>query len=101
MKNAKLERKKPIKDEVFVSTKNVIHQSMKRVPRKYRDKVSSIINLNELMKKFMIDKGLIGKAGQIDKVTKQIEMIEEYAIEKISKSRITNAQVIMNPIREN
>ena len=30
-----------------------------------------------------MDKGLIGKEGAIDKVVKEIEMIEEHALDKI------------------
>ena len=37
-------------------------------------------------------KGLIGKEGHIDKVVKEIEMIEEYALEKIYQTRINQAR---------
>ena len=54
----------------FKSTKATIRQSIKTVPRKFRGTVSTIIKTNEFRDKFMIDKGLIGKEGQIDKVVK-------------------------------
>ena len=72
----------------FVSTKKKIRDSIKQVPRKYRGAVSSIIKTNEFKDKFMIDKGLIGNKGAIDKVVKEIEMIEEHALEKITQNRI-------------
>ena len=52
----------------------------------------------------MIDKGLIGKEGQIDKVVKEVEMIEEHALDKIHQTRINLAKKkpkILDPIREN
>ena len=69
----------------FVSMKKRIRESIKQVPKKYRGAVSSIIKTNEFKDKFMIDKGLIGNKGAIDKVVKEIEMIEEHALEKISQ----------------
>lgn len=88
----------------FTSTKRKIRDSIKQVPRKYRGAVSSIIKTNEFKDKFMIDKGLIGNKGAIDKVVKEIEMIEEHALEKIMQARINMAKkkaTIMDPIREN
>ena len=32
----------------------------------------------------MIEKGLVGKEGKIEKVVKEVEMIEDYALEKIT-----------------
>ena len=40
----------------------------------------------------MIEKGLIGKEGKIEKVVKEIEMIEDYALEKIAQNRINQAK---------
>ena len=54
--------------------------------------MSSIIKTNEFKDKFMIDKGLIGNKGAIDKVVKEIEMIEEHALEKITQNRINMAK---------
>ena len=88
----------------FVSTKKKIQDSIRRVPKKYRDAVSAIIKTNEFKDKFMIDKGLIGNKGAIDKVVKEVEMIEEYALDKIHQQRINMAKKkskIMDPIREN
>ena len=85
-----------------------IRSSIKKVPRKHREAVKNIIKTNEFKNKFLIDKGLIGKAGQIDKVVKEIEMIEEYALEKIAAVRIKLAEEkkrgrtkVFDPIKEN
>ena len=53
------------------------------MPRKYRGQVTTIIKTNEFKNKFNLDKGLIGNSGKIDKVVKEIEQIEEHALEKI------------------
>ena len=85
-----------------------IRSSIKKVPRKHREAVKNIIKTNEYKQKFLIDKGLIGKAGQIDKVVKEIEMIEEYALEKIAAVRIKLSEEkkrgqtkVFDPIKEN
>ena len=85
-----------------------IRQSIKKVPRKHREAVQSIIKTNEFKNKFLIEKGLLGKASQIDKVVKEIEMIEEYALEKIAAVRINiekkkklGRQKVLDPIQEN
>ena len=56
----------------FVSKKNEIAKTVNRVPLKYRQQVSSKQKTDEQMKKYMLDKGLIGKSGQIDKTVQQI-----------------------------
>lgn len=35
----------------------------------------------------MIDKGLIGHAGALEKAFKEVEFLEEHALEKIQQSR--------------
>ena len=77
---------------------------MKRVPKKYRKGAWSNLNNNNYQDKFMIDKGLLGSKGAIEKVMNEVQNIEEYALEKIYATRTTQAktkQYILDPIREN
>ena len=63
-----------------------------------------MIKTKEIQEKFMIDKGLIGQSGTIDKVVKEVANIEEHALEKIHQTRINLAKQknqMLDPIREN
>ena len=59
-------------DNQFVSIKNEIAKKISKVPLKFRQQVSSKQKTDEQLKKYMLDKGLIGKSGQIDKTVQQI-----------------------------
>ena len=88
----------------FKSRKHHISSSIRQVPRKYRGDLALQIKSREFTEKFMIDKGLIGKEGKIEKVVKEVEMIEDYALEKISAQREasrTRKSGILDPIQEN
>ena len=66
--------------------------------------MTSVIKTKEIQEKFMIDKGLIGQSGTIDKVVKEVANIEEHALEKIHQTRINLAKQknqMLDPIREN
>ena len=56
----------------FVSVKNEIAKTVSKVPKKYRHQVSSKQKTDEQMRKYRLDRGLIGKSGQIDKTVQQI-----------------------------
>ena len=101
-KNQAIERE--IKETGFLSRKATIRASIKTVPRKYRAEVNSRIKATEFKDKYMIEKGLIGKEGKIEKVVKEIEMIEDYALEKIAQTRANQKkkkQGILDQIKEN
>lgn len=88
----------------FKSRKHSISNSIRSVPRKFREEVALQIKSTEFQEKFMIDKGLIGKEGRIEKVVKEVEMIEDYALEKMAANRanlLKSKPVILDPIREN
>ena len=76
----------------FKSHKKELNDSLKKVPRKYRATVTSMIKTKEIQEKFMIDKGLVGQSGTIDKVVKEVANIEEHALEKIHQTRINLAK---------
>ena len=87
-RRATLERKMNILSEEslnrsFRSTKRCIREGLKQVPKKYRQVVTSYFKAREFQEKFNLQKGLIGNKGAIDKVVKEVELIEEHAIEKI------------------
>ena len=73
-------------DNQFVSMKNEIAKKISKVPLKFRHQVSSKQKTDEQLKKYMLDKGLIGKSGQIDKTVQQIQMIEQRALDRIEKN---------------
>ena len=108
-RRATLERKMNILSEEslnrsFRSTKRCIREGLKQVPKKYRQVVTSYFKAREFQEKFNLQKGLIGNKGAIDKVVKEVELIEEHAIEKIHQNRIKilqRKQEMLDPIREN
>ena len=59
------------------------------------------IRVTDFRKEFMIKHQLIGKEGKIEKVTKEIEMVEEQALKKIVQLRAKLANLrYMEPISE-
>ena len=60
-------------------------QNIKEIPSRYREQVQTILSINDFKTKFMMTKGLIGKEGKIEKVTKEIEKIEDYALVKLAQ----------------
>ena len=73
----------------LTSRKKKIEDSIKKVPRKYREQVAYYVSSRAFEEKFMIDKGLVGSAGAMKKAVRAVEALEEHAIEKILQARVT------------
>ena len=63
--------------------KKKVKDSINSVPRKYRELVTKYNNSKTYQEKFMIDKGLTGRSGRGKKLAKQLEILEDFAIDKM------------------